>query len=392
MVSRLEEDLDSRFFQIVRGHLIDAHVNIADTFDVQRGLSKDELFFGENVKSLDYLFSAIALAVSSKNSAGLIHPVIATPSTGLNSVYDFLQSRLVHYSKQEPAVKFSAIDCKSLIGQTRLGDDDEKIEIPRLIKWRMENEETNLGTKLFLLNNASAIVSSNGLTFKEVISEMKSISETASFVAFLSPSAYQYVSSNLTEEDELPFSRPILFDGFSVTDLKAFKKIIEDRLKRESSLSGISIDDVGLEVALVSSRGVPYYAFKIISESIKSALFDDTKNVTASRITQIKNEMMLDSMWQNIDELTEGQIAILTALTSFPENSATVYQIRDKLRSFRKPVGDRSAILQQLRKLYQNNLLDREKPSNSLQVFYKLRQTVSPAFEERVKNTLKSVR
>lgn len=390
MEPKLIEQLDSRFFQTMRGSLVYSHKDVSEAFDTTNDLNAEELFMGGNIQALDYLFNVAAIAISSKNSSGLVHPVIATPSVGTSAVFNFLKERLEQYSKREPAIRFVSIDCKTLVGRSKLYEEDESIEIPNLIKWRIENETTSFGTKLFLLSNASEILSSGTITLKEVISELNSISEEASFIVFLNPSAYYFVNSTFDDEDVwYKFARLSSFEEFQVSDLTIFKNIIENRLKRFDSLSSIKIDELGLEIALVASRGIPFYAFKLIQDAIKTTLFEGRNDVSESIITQVKTDLNIDKLWKNIGTLTNGQVDILAALSTFPEKKADIYGIKDRLYQFRKFAGDRSAILQQVRRLYENDLLDRERPMGCRQVYYKIKKNAFPAIEYKIKKMLR---
>lgn len=394
MANDLVKQLDERFFQVLRGSTADSQNYLYECFNLTDGLEETELFSGENISTIEYLFGIAALSISSKVNNGLVHPVISIPSVGSKAVFKLLTDRLDHYAKQEPSVKHTAIDCRTLVGRSVLKEEGIKaIEIPNLIKWRMENEESCLETKIFLLYNADAIVSSGTITLKEVISELSSISESASFIVFLRPSSYYYTNATWGNcELSSAFSRLKTLEGFDASDIHHFRTAVENRIKKVDGLKDLILDDLGLEIALAYSRGIPAYAFKIIQEGIKSALIAGSNEITDTSAIRIKNELKLDGLWKAIDALTPGQLDILTLLMTFPENRASVYSLKERLALFRGFAGDRSAILQQIRKLYDNEILDRDRPAGSKQVYYKIRKFTLPALEYRLKQVLQSVK
>ena len=73
---------------------------------------------------------------------------------------------------------------------------------------------------------------------------------------------------------------------------------------------------------------------------------------------------------------------------TFSDNKANVYELQEKIKLFRKSVGNRSAILQQVRKLYENELLDRERPIGSREVYYRIKLIALPGIEYRIKELI----
>lgn len=389
MESDLAEKLDSHFFSVMKGSMTKPLKHISDAFDVSEGLKAEELLIGKNIGSLEYLFTVSAIAFSSETNAPVIHPVIRVPSVDTHAIFDFLLDRFESYAAQDSKIKFFAIDGTDVVGKVKIEfNDSECIEVPRLIKWRMENEEKAHHTALFLINNANAIFQNQAISLKEILSELSSISSDASFIIFLKPSAYNFVKATLSDDEfQSKFSRSIYFEGFDINDIYSFKTIVENRLKRNDNTREISLDNVDLNFALVTSRGVPYYAFKIIEEDLQRLSLNQSEKYTDSiTISLLKNT--ITDLWKNVDSLTSGQIDILTALSAFPHEKANIYELQERMKQFRKAVGNRTAILQQVRKLYENELLDRDRPIGSREVYYNIKPTALPAIEYKIKEYL----
>jgi hypothetical protein len=389
MNSELADKLDSHFFRVMKGSVTEPLKYISDVFDVSEGLKAEELLIGKNIGSLEYLFTVSALAFSEGSSAPVVHPVISVPSVETNIVCNFLKSRFETYATQDPKIKFFPINAADLVGQAVVQfDNSESIKVPSLVKWRIENEEKARHTALFFINNVKAITQNETITLKEILSELSSVSSEASFIIFLKPSAFNFVRATLDDDEfQSKFSRSIFFDGFEISDVQAFKRIIESRLKSNERTQDISLEDLDLNQTLTISRGIPFYAFKIVEEDLKNIVIKtsgDTSN--AQTLSSMKNT--ITNLWKNIDSLTSGQIDILTAFAAFPQEKANIYEVQDKMKQFRKSVGNRTAVLQQIRKLYENELLDRERPVGSREVYYQIKPTALPAIEFRIKESL----
>ena len=389
MDSELVDRLDAHFQKIMDGDVTEPLKYISDVFDVTNGLKKEELLIGKNLISLEYLFTISAITFSSKINTSAVHPVIAVPSVGINEVYIFFKNRLDFYRSQDPKIKFFSIDGKDLVGNSLMQfDAPEPTEIAKIFKWKIENEEKARNSRLFLINNANAITGNSTITLKEIMSQLKTVSSEASYIIFLSPSALNFIQSTLNDDEfQSKFSRTIVFEGFDVSDVNSFREIIEDRLKSNENTQKISIDTLNFDFALKSSRGIPFYAFKIIEDEIKTMILNSDEN---NSITQIDNSFKnnISILWKNIDSLTNGQIDILTAFMTFNDNRANIYELQDKIKLFRKSVGNRSAILQQVRKLYENELLDRERPIGSREVYYRIKLIALPGIEYRIKELI----
>lgn len=389
MDPNLAEKLDTHFFRIMKGSITEPLKYISDAFDVSKGLKSEELIRGKNIGSLEYLFTVSALAFSSERSAQVVHPVISIPSVETDIVCNFLETRFEAYSAQDTEIKFFSINAGDLIGKANLQfDNSESIEVPCLVKWRIENEEKAHHTALFLINNVNAITQNTTITLKEILSELNSVSSEASFIIFLKPSAFNFIRATLDDDEfQSKFSRSIYFDGFDTSDPLNFKNIFEARLKSNERTQNLILEDLELTAALTLSRGVPFYAFKIIEEDLKSIVLKESgSNSDAQTYSSMKNS--ITNLWKNVDSLTLGQIDILTALATSPDEKANIYEIQNKLRLFRKNVGNRTAVLQQIRKLYDNEILDRERPKGSREVYYKIKPTALPAIEFRIKEFL----
>jgi hypothetical protein len=385
----LTDKMDSHFFKIMKGPVAEPLKYISDVFDVSAGLKSEELLTGKNIGSLEYLFTVSALAFSSERSALVVHPVISIPSVGTDVVCEFIKNRFETYAAQDPEIKFFTIDAKDLVGKAKLEFyNSESIEVPCLVKWRIENEEQARHTALFLINNVDAISQNATITLKEILSELSSVSSEASFIIFLKPSGFNFIRSTLDDDEfQSKFSRSIYFDGFEMSDVPTFRRIIEKRLKNNDRTQDLSIENLDLGATLTISRGIPYYAFKIIEEDLKSIVLKTSGSTSdAQTLSTMKNS--ITNLWKNIDSLTSGQIDILTSFAAYPEERANIYEIQNKLKLFRKSVGNRTAVLQQIRKLYENEILDRERPKGTREVYYKIKPTALPAIEFRIKESL----
>lgn len=362
---------------------------ITDIFDVSEGLKTEELIIGKNIESLEYLFTVSALTFSEENSASIVHPVISIPSVNTDAIFNFLKNRFEIYAAQDPKIKYCVINGNDLVGRTLVQfDNSESLEVPSLVKWRIENEEKSRHTSLFIINNVDAITQSTTITPKEILSELSSVSFEASYILFLKPSTFNFIKA-IYNDDEFQsiFSRLIFFDGFDVSDVPQFKQIIENRVKNNLHAQEIPLYNLDLSEVLTISRGIPYYAFKIMEEDLKNIVIKT--NGSASNVQVISTmKDTIKSMWKKIDVLTEGQIDILTVFATFPQERANIYEVQDKLKHFRKSVGKRTAILQQIRKLYENELLDRERPRGSREVYYKIKSTALPAIEFKIEEIL----
>jgi len=220
------------------------------------------------------------------------------------------------------------------------------------------------------------------------LSELSSVSSEASFIIFLKPSAFNFIRATLDDDEfQSKFSRSIYFDGFEISDVPTFRRIIENRLKNNDLTQDLSIENLDLSTTLTISRGIPFYAFKIIEEDLKSIVLKTSGSTSdAQTLSPMKNSIA--NLWKNIDSLTSGQIDILTSFAAFPQERANIYEVQNKLKLFRKSVGNRTAVLQQIRKLYENEMLDRERPKGSREVYYKIKPTALPAIEFRIKESL----
>lgn len=361
---------------------------ISDIFDLSNGLKAEELLIGKNIGSLEYLFTVSALAFSSERSAQVVHPVISIPSVETNVVCNFLETRFKAYAAQDTEIKFFSINAIDLTGKAKLQfDNSESIEVPCLVKWRIENEEKAHHTALFLINNVEAITRNTTITLKEILSELNSVSSEASFIIFLKPSAFNLIRATLDDDEfQSKFSRSIYFDGFDTSDVLKFKNIVETRLRSNESTQDLELEDLDLTDALTLSRGIPFYAFKFIEEDLKSVVLRKSGSTDAQIYSSMKDT--ITNLWKNIDSLTLGQIDILTALATSPNEKANIYDVQNKLRQFRKTVGNRTAVLQQIRKMYDCEILDRERPKGSREVYYKIKPTALPAIEFRIKEFL----
>lgn len=389
MDSNLAEKIDSHFFNVMKGSVTEPLKFISDAFDTSGGLKAEELLKGKNVGSLEYLFTVSAIAFSPDNNAPVVHPVISIPSVNSDAIFIFLKSRLETYAAQDPKIKFFSINGADLVGRVKFEfNDTECIEVPSLIKWRMENEEKAHHTSLFLINNGNAITQNQAISLREILSELNSVSSDASFIIFLKPSAFNFVKATLNDDEfQSKFSRSIFFNGFDTADMSSFKTIIENRLKNNEKTRELSLEDVDLNFALTISRGIPYYAFKIIEEDLKTSLLKKSGNHSdPATISLLKNK--ISDIWKNVDSLTSGQLDVLTAFSAFPNEKANIYELQERMRQFRKSVGNRTAILQQVRKLYENELLDRDRPMGSREVYYKIKPSALPAIEYRIKDFL----
>lgn len=389
MDSDLAEKLDSHFFNVMKGSVTEPLKYISDAFDVSEGLRAEELLIGKNIGSLEYLFTVSAIAFASETNAPVIHPVISIPSVDTHVIFDFLLNRFETYASQDTKIKFFPINGADLVGRVKFEfNESECVEVPRIIKWRMENEEKAHHTALFLINNVNAISQNQAISLKEILSELSSISSEASFIIFLKPSAYNFVKATLNDDEfQSKFSRFICFDGFNSTDITSFKTTVENRMKMSEKTREISLDRVDLNFALTISRGIPYYAFKIIEEDLQTLFLKQSGKYTDPvTISLLKNK--ISDIWKNVDSLTSGQIDILTALSAFPHEKANIYDLQERMKQFRKSVGNRTAILQQVRKLYENELLDRDRPIGSREVYYNIKPTALPAIEYKIKEYL----
>jgi hypothetical protein len=385
----LTDKMDSHFFKIMKGPVAEPLKYLSDVFDVSDGLKVEELLIGKNIGSLEYLFTISALAFSAESSAPVVHPVISIPSVETKIVSNFLKNRLETYASQDPKIKFFLINAVDLVGKAVVQfNNSESFEVPCLVKWRIENEEKARHTALFLINNVYAVIQNKSITLKEILSELRSVSSEASFIIFFKPSEFYFVRATLNDDEfQSKFSRSIFFDGFDITDVPTFKRIIENRLKNNERTQDISIKDLDLSTVLTISRGIPFYAFKIIEEDLKNIVLKESgENSNAQTLSTMKNT--INNLWKNVDSLTSGQIDILTAFAAFPQERANIYEVQEKMKQFRKSVGNRTAVLQQIRKLYENELLDRERPMGSREVFYQIKNTALPAIEFRIKESL----
>jgi DNA-binding MarR family transcriptional regulator len=390
----IRKKFDEHFFQILQGQLDKPYEEIFRIFNVDEGLSEKELFSISNIKKLEYLFSTAALSFSSDKNRGLIHPVIAIPSVNTESISHFLIDRLKSYNEKDPNLRFSVIDCKNLVGSSPLfSENPESIKIPNLIKWRIENEDGASKSKLFLLTNITEILLDKSLLFNEVVNELNSISADASFIIFLTPSAYHIIKSSFTDEDfELRFSRIIYFEGFEIDDPNFFKEVVENRLKSNEKLNDISLGTDDLHLILRESKGVPFYSFKILENFLKNVLIQNTNDFSYSMTTLKTDQDFYTSLWDAVDSLTVRQIDILATLLNTPNKRANIKDIREKLRYIRgEGVGNRSAITQQITKLYEKNIIDKERPPSSKIVYYRVKTNVEPAIEYKICEKLLNV-
>jgi hypothetical protein len=373
----------------MKGSVTEPLKYISDVFDISEGLKSEELLAGKNIGSLEYLFTVSALAFSDRHNSPVVYPVISIPSVETNIIYNFLQSRFETYAVQDPKVNFFPLNAADLVGQAVVQfDNSESIKVPSLVKWRIENEEKVRHTALFLINNVKAITQNKTITLKEILYELSSGSPEASYIIFLKPSALYFVRATLNDEEFLSkFSRTIFFNGFEMSDVPTFKRIIENRLSSTERTQDILSEGLDFESILTISRGVPFYAFKIVEEDLKNIVLKTSGDITNAQTHSLMKNTITD-LWKNIDSLTSGQIDILTAFAAFPYERANIYEVQEKMRQFRKSVGNRTAVLQQIRKLYENELLDRERPVGTREVYYQIKPTALPAIEFKIKESL----
>ncbi len=374
---------------VMKGSMTESLKFISDAFDVSGGLKPEELLIGKNIGSLEYLFTVSAIAFSTETNTPVVHPVISVPSININVIFDFLKHRLDLYASKDPRIKFFSINGADLVGKAKIQfNETESIEVPSLIKWRIENEEIAQRTALYLINNVNSIIQNTTISLKQVLSELGSLSPDASFIIFLKPSAFNFIKETLNDEEfQSKFSRSIFFDGFDTSDQSSFQIIIENRLKSDDRMKEISLEGIDLNFALTKSRGIPYYAFKIIEDDLKISMLKKSGNISDIQTSSLLRNNISD-LWKNVDSLTTGQIDILTAFSAFPNEKANVYELQDRLKQFRKPVGNRTAILQQIRKLYENAILDRDRPIGLREVYYQIKPSTLPAIEYRIRKFL----
>lgn len=384
---KLDEKMESHFFRVMEGSIIEPLKSVSDVFDISDGLKPEELFVDKNIKRLEYLFTISAISFSTDTSASIIYPVIDISKGDTDVIFNYLKYQLTKYAKHDSKIKFLPIESSELIGDSFVQfEESDTFKVPSLVKWRIENEDRAQNTNLFLINNVNLITQSNTIDLKNIISELNSVSSDASFILFLKPSSYNFIKITLTDDEfQSMFSRSIFFEEFDISDVSKFKQIIINRINTSETTQKITIENLDLKMILALSRGIPIYAFKIVEEEIKNIIINNNEN--NSNIHQYLKDNITD-IWKSIDELTPGQIDILTVFTTFPYERANIYEIQNKMKLFQKKVGKRAAILQQIRKLYENGLLERERPKDTREVYYKIKTTALPAIEFKIKDTM----
>jgi hypothetical protein len=384
----IRNQIDNHFNQIIENKLNEPYEEIFNIFS-SKELIENELFFSTNIKKLENLFSIAALSFTSNRLNGSIYPVIALPSVGIDTISSFLIERLDIYKEKNQNIKYIYINCKNLVGLSPLDPEkSDSIKIPNLIKWRIENEDKSIGVKLFILTNINELLADNSVLFNEVINELSSISSDANFIVFSTPSGYHFIKSSFRDDDfQTRFSRIIYFEGFKIEDIAFFRRVIENRLKTNEKLKKFQLSDEDAKWILETSRGIPFYAFKIVEKMLKNFLLE--QNVDSKVSLDLVTKSYYQTLWSDIGNLTLRQIDILAIMLNSKKNQTDIKELGEKLRYIRgEDVGNRTAIIQQTTKLYEKNIIDKERPPRSKNVYYRIKNEIGSAIEYKIYENL----